>query len=195
MAISRQWWLWSLFTTYHITEWNSMTLVLCVALSNTISLEKFKAESPMRVQFKADGAYLIPWAVNVSFYKGRDFWHFLSDFKPPHQIHSGKEYWDSLFNALQNILYIWVGRHWKHFRKCMCHEVGICALPLVIVPGKVIHSTYSIIYMRCVRLDKWKLGRNGQKNVKSRKGIKNYSMVLMMFLLLWYVNKKMWTWA
>lgn len=67
-----------------------MTFVLCMALSNTVSVEKFKAESSMRAHFKADGAPLIPWAINISFYTGRDFWHhFLSDFHPFYQIYSG----------------------------------------------------------------------------------------------------------
>jgi hypothetical protein len=44
-----------------------MTFVLCVALLNTVSLEKFKAKSSMEAQFKADGAHLIPWEINVVF--------------------------------------------------------------------------------------------------------------------------------
>jgi hypothetical protein len=52
-----------------------MTFVLRMALSNTVSLEKFKADSSMRAHFKADGAHLIPWAINVSLYTGRDFWY------------------------------------------------------------------------------------------------------------------------
>jgi hypothetical protein len=42
-------------------------------------------------------------------------------------------------------------------KKFVQHEVDICAFPLVIVPGKPIKAgiTYCIIYMRCVRLDKW----------------------------------------
>jgi hypothetical protein len=58
-----------------------------------VSLEKFKAEISTGAQLKADGAHLIPWAINFSLYIGRDFWHhFLSDFHPLYQIHSGKEY-------------------------------------------------------------------------------------------------------
>jgi hypothetical protein len=52
-----------------------MTFVLRMALSSTVSLVKFKVESSLRAQFKADGAHLIPWAINVSFYTGRDSLH------------------------------------------------------------------------------------------------------------------------
>jgi len=44
-----------------------MTFVLRMTVSNTVSLEEFKAESSVRAQFKADGAHLTPWALNVSF--------------------------------------------------------------------------------------------------------------------------------
>jgi len=67
-------------------------------------------------------------------------------------------------------------------KKFVHHEVDICAFPLVIVPGKLIKAsiTYCIIYTRCVRLGKWKMAET-EKNVKSRKGIKNYSVLLKLF--------------